>query len=38
MPYDHGTAVQQGPEPAAVALSLIGSGVQAVVGPFLRPV
>lgn len=37
-PYCHGTTVKQGPEPAAVPLSLIPSGVQAVVAVFLRPV
>jgi hypothetical protein len=37
-PYCHGTTVKQGPEPAAVALSLTTSGVQAVVAVVLRPV
>ena len=37
-PYCHGTTVKQGPEPAAVPLSLTTSGVQAIVALFLRPV
>jgi len=37
-PTCHGTTVKQGPDPAAVALSLIISGVQAIVALLLSPV
>lgn len=37
-PYCHGTTLKQGPEPAAVPLSLSASGVQAIVALFLKPV
>ena len=37
-PYCHGTTVKQGPDPAAVPLSLTTSGVQAIVALFLSAV